>query len=236
MSELGKPEQAAIEAVARHFTATREEGEVPSNAVISIGGKRIAVEVTIIEQRITDRTDLNKPRLRFDKVALRLISRLQGALRESMPDGTTVILTITAPIRLPSKTAAALEDNIRDRLVRRSTQVQWADTIQGNEIRVRLVKSSPRQNSKLVGLVHNPDSDPDMLLDVTQSLLQHIGAAADRRAPAGSARERWLVLVNKGGFSHIETYRQIYGQLSIPNDFTKILMLSAGGRVETLTG
>ncbi len=92
------------------------------------------------------------------------------------------------------------------------------------------------QVSKVIGLVHDPDSDPDLLLHMTQSLLQHIGAAADRRAPAKSARERWLVVINESEFSHIETYRQVYAQLSIPTDFTKILMVFAGDRVKTLTG
>jgi hypothetical protein len=34
-----------------------------------------------------------------------------------VPDGMTVLLTITAPIRLPSKTAASLEDKIQNRRV-----------------------------------------------------------------------------------------------------------------------
>lgn len=236
MSELRKQEQAAIEAVAKHFSATWEESEDTSNAYISIAGKRIAVEVTTVKLPIADQTDLTKPRLRFDRVARRLVTRLQDALRDSVPDGTTVILTITAPIRLPSKTAETLEDNIRACLARQSTQVQCKDTIHGNQIRIRLVKSSSRQISKVIGLVHNPDSDPDMLLHMTQSLLQHIGAAADRRTPARSARERWLVVIIEGGYSHIETYRQVYAQLSIATDFTKILMAFAGDRVETLTG
>jgi len=239
MSELRKQEQAAIEAVARHFSATWEKTEHTSIAYISIAGKRIAVEVTTVKQRLADRTDLAKPRLRFDKVARRLITRLQVALREAVPDGTTVILTITAPIRLPSKTAEALEHNIRACVIRacvarRSTQVQYEDTIHGNQIRIRLVKSSSRLISKVIGLVHNPDSDPDMLLHVTQSVLLHIGAAADRSTR--SARERWLVVIVEGGFSHVEAYRQVYAQLSIPTDFTKILMVFAGDRVETLMG
>ena len=111
MSKLRKQEQAAIEVVARHFSATWEKGDGDSpDAYVTIAGKRIAVEVTAIKQRIAERGDLTKPRLRFDRVALGLVGGLQAALSEFVPDGQTVILTITAPIRLPSKTAAALED------------------------------------------------------------------------------------------------------------------------------
>ena len=114
MSGLGKRARAALEAVARHFSATWEKGEAPPDAYLTIARKRIAVEVTTTKQRIADRGGLTKPRLRFDRVALRFVRRLQEALSASVPDGRTLILTITAPIRVPSKTAAALEDNIRD--------------------------------------------------------------------------------------------------------------------------
>jgi hypothetical protein len=236
MSELKKQEQLAIEAVARHFSATWEKGEGSPDAYVTMAGKRIAVDVTSIKQRIAERDGLTKPRLRFDRVVLGLVRRLQAALQESVPDGKAVIVTVTAPIRLPAKTAAALEDNIRTRLARRSARVEIKDTIHGNQIRVRLVTSGSRRTSKVIGLVHNPDTDSDVLLDITQSLLQHIGAAAGKRAPPRFSGERWLVVVNVGGLSHIETYRQIYTQLSMPADFRKILIVFAGGRVEALTG
>jgi hypothetical protein len=90
--------------------------------------------------------------------------------------------------------------------------------------------------SKVIGFVHNPDSDPDVLFRLTQSLLQHIGAAARKRAPKKFTGDRWLVVADQDGLSHIETYRHVYSQLSISTDFKKILIVLAGGRVETLTG
>ncbi len=222
MSKLRKPEQAAIEAVARHFSATWEMGDGDSHdAYVTIAGRRIAVQVTAIKHRVAERDGLTKPRLRFDRVALRLVGGLQAALSELVPDGEAVVLTITAPIRLPSKTGVALESKIRDCLVRRSAEVE--DTICGNRIRVRFVKGVSKRMSNVIGFVHNPDSDPDVLLRLTQSLLQHIGAAADKRSPAQFTGDRWLVLANEDGPSYIETYRHVYSQLSISSDFKKIL-------------
>lgn len=237
MNELRKPEQAAIEAVARHFSATWEKGsEDPSDAFVTIAGKPIAVEATVIKQKFAERSGLTKPRLRFDRVALGFIARLQAALCEFVPDGQAVILTVTAPIRLPSKTAAALEQEIRACLARRSAPVEVKDTIHGNRIRVRLMKGVPGRMSKVIGFVHNPGSDPEILLDLTRSLIAHIGAAAGRRAPKKFRGDRWLVVANEDGLSHFETYRHVYSQLSIPTDFKKILVVLADGRVETLTG
>ena len=236
MSKLGKQEQAAIEAVARRFSATWEkaDGESPA-AYLTIAGQRIAIEVTAIKPGIAERGDLAKPRLRFDRVALRLVGGLQAALSELVPDGEAVVLTVTAPIRLPAKAAAALESEIRDCLARRSAHAEIKDSICGNQVRVRLVKGVPRRASKVIGFVHNPDSDPEILLGLTQSLLQHIGAAADRRPPETFTGDRWLVVADEGGLAPIETYRQVYSQISISTEFKKVLMVVAGRRVEALT-
>jgi hypothetical protein len=236
MSGLGKRERAAIEAVALHVSATWEEAGGSPAAHLTVVGKRIAIEVTAIKPSKAEPGALAKPRLRFDRVVLRLIGGLQAALSKVVPDGQAVILTVTAPIRLPGKTADALEAMIRDRLARRSGPAEIKDTIHGNQIRVRLVKGVSRRMSKVIGFVHNPDSDPDVLMRLTQSLLQHIGAAAGKRAPKKFTGDRWLVVANEDGLSHIETYRHVYSQLSIPTDFKKILMVLAGGRVETLAG
>ena len=235
MSGLGKRERAALEAVASHFSATWEKGEAPPDAYLTIARKRIAVEVTTTKLRIADQDAHTKPRLRFDRVALGFVRRLQAALSASVPDGRTLILTITAPIRVPSKTAAALEDNIRTYLARQSAQGEAKYTIHGNQIRVRLVKGS-RRTTKVVGFVHNPDSGPDVLFDITLSLIERIGAKARTGALARSAGDRWLVLAGDDRFSYIEPYRHVYSQLSIPTDFKKILMVLADGRIETLTG
>ena len=237
MSRLGKQEQAAIEAVARHFSATWEKAEgEPPDAWVTIAGKRIGVEVTVIEERIAGGGDLARPRLRFDKVALRLLRVLQSALSEAVPDGQAVVLTVTAPIRLASKTAAAVECRIREALARRQGQVEIKDTIHGNRIRIRLVRGVSRRASKVIGFVHNPDTDPDVLLDVTHWLLHRIGSAADKRSPRKFTGDRWLVVVHEHGLPHIETYRQVCSALSLSTDFRKILMVLPGGRVESLSG
>jgi hypothetical protein len=234
MSGSGTRKKAAIAAVAKHCSATWDACDNSADHWLSIAGKRIAVAVETVEHRPADRINLPQPRLRQDKVARRVVAHLQTALGQSVPDGTTAMVTITAPIRLPGKTAQAVEDLIRACLARRSSHAQ--DTIHDNQIRIRLVASNASQAPKVIGLIHNPDTDPGPLLDTAQTLLEHIGAAAGTHKPARSATERWLVLVVEDGFWPIETYRQIHAQLSMRTDFSKILMVFAQDRVEALTG
>src|SRR5271169_5242930 len=193
--DLKKQERNAIEAVAKRFSATWKKASDPSGVHIMVAGKRVAVDITTLKRRGTGQGNGAKPRLRFDKVATRLIERLQATLAKTVPDGMTVLLTITAPIRLPSKTADSLEDKIHTLLGRGSPGRDEKETIHGNRVRIRLLRDKSARAPKMIGFVHNSDSDPLLLLNMTRELLELISAEAGRLAPR-LAGDRWLV-VNK---------------------------------------
>jgi 6-phosphogluconolactonase/glucosamine-6-phosphate isomerase/deaminase len=85
-----------------------------------------------------------------------------------------------------------------------------------------------------MGFVHNPDSDPLLLLNMTRELLELLSADAGRPAP-GLVVDRWLVVISAGGISCLEAYRYIYSQLRMATDFKKIFMVFGDGRVGMLT-
>jgi hypothetical protein len=234
MGELKKHEQTAIEAVARRFSATWEKGSDPPGAYIIVEGKRIAVDIATLERRGIGQGIAAKPGLRFDEVATRLIARLQVTVGETVPHGTTVLLTVTAPIRLPSKTATSLEDKMKTLLGRRSPGRDRKDTIHGNRVRIRVLRGESERAPKMIGFVHNSDSDPLLLLNMTRELLDLLSAEAGKRAP-NFAGERWLVVISAEGISCLEAYRYIYAQLRMATDFKKTLLVFRGGRVEVLT-
>ena len=235
MRNLKTQERTAIEAVARRYSATWEKGSDPPDAYITVAGKRVAVDMTTLKQRGTGQDNAAKPRLRFDKVATRLIERLQASLGETVPEGMTVLLAVTAPIRLPSKTAALLEDRIQTLLGRGSRGRDERDTIHGNRIRIRLLRDESERAPKVIGFVHNSDSDPVLLFNMTGELLELIKVEAGRRA-LRLVGDRWLVVISARGISCLEAYRYIYSQLRMASDFKKIFMVFGDGRVGMLTG
>jgi len=87
----------------------------------------------------------------------------------------------------------------------------------------------------MIGFVHNSDSDPLLLSNMTRELLDVISAEADSYGPK-LAGERWLVVLSAREISCLEAYRYIYSRLGIATDFNKILMVFGDGRVEMLTG
>lgn len=85
----------------------------------------------------------------------------------------------------------------------------------------------------MIGFVHNSDSSPLLLLNMTRELLEVISAEAGGPAPR-PASDQWLIVISAGGSSCLAVYRHIYSQLRVATGFEKILMLFSDGRIGTL--
>jgi len=119
------------------------------------------------------------PRLRFDKVAQRVVRDLQALLRGATPKHAALIVTVTAPIRLPAKTVAELGRQLAGSLVRDFDKV-----VCGNRVRARLVRRCVSGAPKVVVFIHNPDPAPGGLFKLAEELL----SAASPRSGSGSSR------------------------------------------------
>jgi len=120
-----------------------------------------------IEREIAERAAAAKLRLRFDKAVVRLVGRLKAALAGIVPEDQTIIFTVSAPIRLPAKTAAALESLVRDGL----PGGELRSIVHGNQVQVRRITGVPSSMPRVVGFVHNPESDAGLVLDLAKSRL-----------------------------------------------------------------
>ncbi len=221
----------AIAAIAKRFSATWETSSDSANAALTVAGKKVAVEIATLKRRGPGQAHEAKPHLRFDRVATRLMERLEATFSDTVPAGTTVLLTVTAPIRLPAKTAASLEEKIRTLVGRRSNGRYEKDTIHGNRVQIRVLRHKSERAPKLIGFVHNPDSDPLLLLNMAAELLTLRTAES-----AKPAAHRWLVVIGPRGICCLEAYRYIYAQLRMPTGFQKVLMVFGDGSVGILEG
>jgi hypothetical protein len=231
MRSLSELERAAMMSVARHFRASLEHGADPRDAYLIIAGKRIAVEVTAPGAGVFRRSRPKPPRLRFDRVVVGLLGRLRAALTGRVPQGAAAVVTITAPIRLASRTAAVLEETIGALPRARSGRPPLRKTVNGNQIRAQIMRSGGTSRSPLAGFVHNRDSDPGVLFDLTRALLR-IGST--RRSRPGFSGDRWLVIATEQERAWIPTYRHACSELFAPADFQRIVLVGAAGEVSTL--
>ncbi len=77
---------------------------------------------TTIEREIGERARAAKLKLRFDRLVRRLTGDLKATLAGVLPEGQSVLITVTAPIKHPAKTADAREYRARRPGSRRALQ------------------------------------------------------------------------------------------------------------------
>jgi hypothetical protein len=234
MSELREAEQFAIGAVARHVSATWQRGEGPPDAYLTVGGRKIALDVAVIAQPSPRWKRVAQARLREDKTAQRVLRDIESALRAHVPVGKTIILTLGAPIKVPKKLVTTLTDVLLYYLESGAEEVEEKKTVLGNRIRFRVLNHDSKWNAKVIGFVFSGDPEPSMLANAMHSLHDDIAAKAKRRLPERFAGDRWLVLGNDQWIADVKTYRRVYSHLSPRHDYRKILMVFDGGRVEAL--
>jgi hypothetical protein len=134
---------------------------------MSMVAKPPVIDADMVEREIIARLRAAKLRLRFDKVALRLVGRLKAALASVVPEGQTLVFTISAPIRLPAKTAAALEDMVRSG----PRDPQRHEIVHGNKVQIRWLRGVPKHRPKVLGFVHSAELDAGVILALVEARL-----------------------------------------------------------------
>ncbi len=129
--------------------------------------KSPSIDADTIEREIVARLTAAKLRPRFDKVALRFVGRLKAFLSSVVPEGQIVVFTICAPIKLPGKTAAALENIVRSGPL----EAERREIIHDNKVRIRWLKDVPPHMPKVLGFVHSGESDADAILASAEARL-----------------------------------------------------------------
>jgi hypothetical protein len=129
---------------------------------------RWRIDADAVEREIVERIKAAKLVLRFDKVAVRLVGRLKAALADGVPQAQAVVFAVAAPIRLPAKTAAALQTLAHDC----PPGSERRALLHGNSVCLRRLTGVPPHRPKTLGFVHNPASDPALILDLAAARLR----------------------------------------------------------------
>lgn len=106
-------------------------------------------------------------RLRFDRVAKRLLNDVKAGVSQTLPLDRSLAFTVTAPIWLPAKTIVAMQQWLE-----RLEPDASSTLINGNEIHARMIRNSTPDMPRALGFVYNPASNPEHILDVVEACLQ----------------------------------------------------------------
>ena len=116
--------------------------------------------------------------LRFDRVVVRVLNHLRLFVGADAPEGLTVLLTLTAPVRAPKTTAVALEREVAALLQNGCPEAERSVVLYGNRAALRLIEHAPRRGQVLLGFVHNPDVDAAVILHLAERWLRCTDQAA----------------------------------------------------------
>jgi hypothetical protein len=102
---------------------------------------------------------------------VRVLDELARLAEDTLPLDTAVLVTISAPIRLPGKTISALARKFSDFLPSDIDGVDVCSSLCGNYVRLRLVKLLLPEAHRFLGFVHNSDGDSAQLLNMAEKWL-----------------------------------------------------------------
>lgn len=232
-SQLRSDEKFVICSVATHFSGTWWDGEDPPDAYLQIADEVTAVEISTLTQHVRDGRGSSKSRLSEDSTAIWLANELNEELKAAIPDGLLVMLTLSSPILKARKVKTRLAGTITN-LVSNAYQSEVTEIILGNQIDIQVVADDRPSGKKVVGIIMNANSSPDILRNAWDILEDRIIDKASKCRSLAFSGPKWLALLNDYWLADNETYRQAIESLSADHPFEKILLVSGNGSVSVL--
>ena len=112
-SSLREDERFVIEALCASYGGTWRIGEDPPDAYMSLPKNEIAVEISILTQHVVGKPGKTVRRLSQDTGVFRLCDEINEELKNDIPSGVYVLLTISSPLNKIRQTKAVLTNEIR---------------------------------------------------------------------------------------------------------------------------
>ena len=137
----------------------------------SVNARAAAIYGSEIEQAIVAQLTAAGCDLRFDRVVQRLVNDLKASLTPLVPERQALLITLTAPIKLPKKTSAEVCNAIQIS----ASAHNFSRKVHGNQVSIYRLAQLPPHLPKVLVFVHNPETEAAQILDVVKSqALMHI--------------------------------------------------------------
>ena len=229
---LREDEKFVIEALCASYGGTWRIGENPPDAYISLSENEIAVEISNLTQHVVGKSGKPVPRLSQDTGVLRLCDEINEELKNEIQSGVYVLLTISSPLNKIRQTKAELTNEIRN-IAQKKAPSKQAIEINKNRVKIQLILGDRSSGKKVVGVVPNQNSSPDILANVLYILSERI---KDKVAKCRDIVHRplWLALFNDYWLAELDTYQLAMQKLSVTHSFDKICLVQGSKEVHTL--
>lgn len=231
-SLLRDDEQLVMDCLSSTFGGSWRPGEDPPDAYLMQGNAEVAIEISTLTQHVAGRSGTPEPRLSQDMGVLRICDELNEELGDLIQSGKYVILTLHAPVNKLRKFKSILKDRLIE-IVNSGTFEEVSLDISGNNIKVHVVKGQRPSGKKVVGIVANQNSNPNISSNV-DFILSHRIQEKTRKCSKVTHRPLWLALFNEYWLAEPNSYSHAMKQYSESHPFEKILMISGNREIHTI--
>lgn len=223
-----------IESLSEVYGGSWRVGEDPPDAYLLLKKPEheVAVEISILTQHVIDKSGRTVPRLSQDSGALRLCDELNDELKNDIPSDVYVLLIISSPLNKIRQTKTDLMEEIKSIVQKKALNKQVSE-INQNKIEIKLIHGNRPSGKKIVGIVPNQNSSPDILANVLYMLSERIN---DKVAKCSKIMHRpmWLALFNDYWLAEPDTFQLAIKELSVKHQFDKICLVLGNKEVHTL--
>jgi hypothetical protein len=231
-SSLSDDEKFVIESLSNSFGGAWRHGEDPPDAYLMQGNVEIAIEISTLTPHVVGRSGTLEPRLSQDMGVFRMCDELNGELGDLIQSGSYVILTLHAPVDKLRK----FKNILKERIVETVNSGAFGEVsldIGENNAKVRVVKGQRPSGKKIVGIVANQNSNPNIFSNVRYILNQRIQEKT-RKCSKVMSRPLWLALFNDYCLAEPNSYRYAMQEYSESHPFEKILLISGNREVDSI--
>ena len=232
VSSLREDEKFVIEALCASYGGTWRIGEDPPDAYMSLAENEIAVEISILTQHVVGKSAKPVPRLSQDTGVLRLFDEINEELKNDIPSGVYVLLTISSPLNKIRQTKAELTNEIR-KIAQKKAPNKRAIEINKNRVKIQLILGDRPSGKKVVGVVPNQNSSPDIFANVLYILSERINDKVTKCQDIVHW-PLWLALFNDYWLAELDTYELAMKKLSVKHPFDRICLVQGSKEVYTL--
>jgi hypothetical protein len=229
---LNDDEQFVMESLSSSFGGAWRPGEDPPDAYLMQGNVEVALELSTLTQNVVGTTGTLESRLSQDIGVLRICDELDEELGDLIGSASYAILTLHAPVDKLRKFRSILKGRIIE-IVNAGTAEDVSLDISGNNVNVHVVKGQRPSGKKVVGIVANQNSNPNISSNV-DFILSHRIQAKTQKCSKVTHRPLWLALFNDYWLAELNSYRYAMQQYSERHPFGKILLISGNREVHSI--
>jgi hypothetical protein len=215
-------EEYALDALVSKFGGEYSKGDEPPDAYLVIDGKKIAVEVSMLVERVNE-NGVIRSRLSDDAPVSRISDELEKKIGNKVPENKWIFLVLPSPIKGMSKFKKELTKIILE-LISENTKEKEVK-IFDNLVSIYLYENRLKADKKFVQAISTRYASSN-IHDNCQLLLQDRINVKNKKCKKGEdADEYWLALLNSYWQADFESYKRAYKSLEIEHNFNKICLI-----------